>query len=417
MMSLRYQREQFFVINFRTLRKKMEKVEWKRAQDIDDRLKMIVDGVKPQDIVQGDLYNAYFLSAVAAIAEYQVRIRRLLVQNKTQESRVYGIGINQLANWQIVVVDDYFPLINDNGQERLLGANCVENELWVLFLEKAYAKIFGNYENIGKGGNVSYALTDLTGAPSEIFYLNQFLGDGDKSGIEYYNAGGINLTEGNVNLGVKQGDDFLISELKIRQRRKENREKYSQAISGEEALWELLKNSDINKYIMCTGSKKPEDIGELYAEELNSWKKKNPKGTTEEYVIGQLGILPSYCYTLLDVAMHNGEKLVRLRNSKCQIEWTGDWGDNSPKWQQIEEEYRTEIKSDGIFYLPFSDFNNLFEFICINYYDDTYIHTAFKDKLEKNTMICYDLNISTPGNYFINVSQKDLRLGDRPCKL
>ena len=39
-----------------------------------------------------------------------------------------------------------------------------ENELWVILLEKAYAKAYGSYWEI-VGGDPVHALRDLTGAP------------------------------------------------------------------------------------------------------------------------------------------------------------------------------------------------------------------------------------------------------------
>ena len=42
------------------------------------------------------------------------------------------------------------------------------SEIWVLLLEKAYAKIFGCYERI-ESGNESHAFNDLTGATSKSY--------------------------------------------------------------------------------------------------------------------------------------------------------------------------------------------------------------------------------------------------------
>ena len=41
-----------------------------------------------------------------------------------------------------------------------------------MMLEKAYAKIYGGYWNIGTGGFAEDALKDLTGAPTEYMKLD-----------------------------------------------------------------------------------------------------------------------------------------------------------------------------------------------------------------------------------------------------
>jgi calpain-15 len=64
--------------------------------------------------------------------------------------------------WADVVVDDFFP--SYNGKPAFSRANGFE--LWVLILEKAYAKVFGSYERI-EGGFAEESLRDLTGAPYE----------------------------------------------------------------------------------------------------------------------------------------------------------------------------------------------------------------------------------------------------------
>jgi calpain-15 len=66
-----------------------------------------------------------------------------------------------------VVVDDYFPFCNHKDQWAFSRAN--SNELWVLLLEKAWAKIFGSYQRI-ESGTSGEALPALTGAPAEFLF-------------------------------------------------------------------------------------------------------------------------------------------------------------------------------------------------------------------------------------------------------
>jgi hypothetical protein len=61
-----------------------------------------------------------------------------------------------------VTVDDYFPCYPEGGPI-FSRAHC--NELWVLLLEKAYAKLHGNYFLL-RGGFANEGLIDLTGCPS-----------------------------------------------------------------------------------------------------------------------------------------------------------------------------------------------------------------------------------------------------------
>jgi calpain-15 len=63
--------------------------------------------------------------------------------------------------WETVVVDDFFPCYPDGGPVYARGH---DNELWVLLLEKAYAKLCGSYAAL-KSGWAYEAMIDLTGAP------------------------------------------------------------------------------------------------------------------------------------------------------------------------------------------------------------------------------------------------------------
>ena len=64
----------------------------------------------------------------------------------------------------MITVDDMFPCYNFDSGAAFSKAN--GPELWVMLLEKAYAKIYGNYEKITNGMS-GKAIHDLTGAPYE----------------------------------------------------------------------------------------------------------------------------------------------------------------------------------------------------------------------------------------------------------
>jgi len=49
-----------------------------------------------------------------------------------------------------IIVDDYIPLNNDNEPLYARGGPN-GNEIWICILEKAYAKLYGDYSNIKSG--------------------------------------------------------------------------------------------------------------------------------------------------------------------------------------------------------------------------------------------------------------------------
>lgn len=64
--------------------------------------------------------------------------------------------------FQEIVIDDAIPY--DPVTQKPAFSKCHGNELWVMLLEKCWAKICGNYENT-KYGLSQTALSILTGAP------------------------------------------------------------------------------------------------------------------------------------------------------------------------------------------------------------------------------------------------------------
>lgn len=67
-----------------------------------------------------------------------------------------------------MTIDDYFPCYPNGGP---VFSKCQGNELWVLLLEKAYAKVHGSYLAL-RGGYTCEALQDLTGCPTTTYDLD-----------------------------------------------------------------------------------------------------------------------------------------------------------------------------------------------------------------------------------------------------
>ena len=81
----------------------------------------------------------------------------------------------------MITIDDYFVCSSENAGPAF--SRCHGNELWVLLLEKAYAKIFGNYMKIINGMS-GKAINDLTGAPYESMDV-----ENQKETLEYIQYG------------------------------------------------------------------------------------------------------------------------------------------------------------------------------------------------------------------------------------
>jgi hypothetical protein len=160
---------------------KLQNIEWKRAVDFmkgegEHAIDVFHGGIEPADIIQGCLGDCWFLSALGAIAEYPVLVESLFPSNSShsyQSAGVYTVRLCKNGIWQTIRVDDYFPCYPGGGP---IFSKCNGNELWVLLMEKAFAKCHGNYVAIQSGFSYE-ALMDLTGAP----YKNVSFPDPEKT--------------------------------------------------------------------------------------------------------------------------------------------------------------------------------------------------------------------------------------------
>jgi hypothetical protein len=153
---------------------------WLRPSEIGDTPdtppSLFEGGISAGDVIQGALGDCWFLGAISALSTRPELLQSIFVSAATQEEQdrcqKYGVYILKFYKWVeddehtdiFVVIDDRIPC-NQLGKP-LYARSGSEDEMWVMLLEKGYAKLHRNYENL-KTGFVDYALRDLTGGNSQ----------------------------------------------------------------------------------------------------------------------------------------------------------------------------------------------------------------------------------------------------------
>lgn len=136
-------------------------IEWKRPCDIAKKPFLFPESGVIGDLVQGLLADCWLLSAVAVVAAKPELLKKIFLSTKYAKFGIYVLQFWKNGDWVPVMIDDRIPCDINTGKP--LYARCIDpNEIWILLLEKAYAKLHGCYETIS-GGTMGYGLKDLTG--------------------------------------------------------------------------------------------------------------------------------------------------------------------------------------------------------------------------------------------------------------
>ena len=141
--------------------------KWLRPHEflkVDDYSEIkVFDGIDPNDIQQGILGVCYFLSSMASIAEFPSRLMKIFNTKEANPYGVYSVTVYNMGIPQEIIVDDRFPCYK-SGKPMF---SCPKGkELWTMILEKAWAKMYGNYGAI-ETGSIREAMISLLGAPAE----------------------------------------------------------------------------------------------------------------------------------------------------------------------------------------------------------------------------------------------------------
>ncbi|KAF8597839.1 cysteine proteinase [Ceratobasidium sp. AG-I] len=170
-----------------------------RVTQIFDEPKFFIDGANWSDIMQGRLGDCWLLSALATVSTMEDLVEKICVA-RDEKVGVYGFIFYRDSGWVDIIVDDLLYISipkyeelsrteknlyhNDKdrynigarkgGQSLYFAKSGTDNETWVPLLEKAYAKLHGDYAAID-GGLAADAIEDLTGGVSTIFHIHDIL--------------------------------------------------------------------------------------------------------------------------------------------------------------------------------------------------------------------------------------------------
>ena len=131
------------------------------------------DTVSYNEPNQGGAGTCYFISAIAAAAEFPELITDMFLTGKLDTHTggdngqgLYGIRFYIRGKPWVVSIDDKLAFKNYYGSYYLRGVNVGEdsNSMWAPILEKAWAKVKGSFE-ASEGGFVQTGLRSILGVP------------------------------------------------------------------------------------------------------------------------------------------------------------------------------------------------------------------------------------------------------------
>jgi hypothetical protein len=132
-------------------------VEWRRIEDIlvfkaHERTNpcLFAGEIEPADIQQGGLGDCWLTAAFAALTMSPGAIQNCFLTQEYDRRGCYEIQLydGRKRKFETIVVDDFVPVHKPKDASepvRTLFASPHDNELWVLLLEKAFAKMLGSY--------------------------------------------------------------------------------------------------------------------------------------------------------------------------------------------------------------------------------------------------------------------------------
>ena len=146
-----------------------EDYKWCRVEELYNtkNYSLFYEGIAVGDIIQGSAGDCYFMSVLGALCKFPELLENLFYFKEITKEHIYGIYFYINGIKKLVLIDDYVPY-KGVAFKKFVMATSSQKEIWVSLIEKAWAKINGNYVRIACGGTANEVFDVLTEAYSEI---------------------------------------------------------------------------------------------------------------------------------------------------------------------------------------------------------------------------------------------------------
>ncbi|CAD7938164.1 unnamed protein product [Amoebophrya sp. A25] len=301
----------------------------------DSNMQLYQDGVSATDILQGQIGDCWLMAAMACMAERPGAIDNLFLTKEFDPRGMYKVQLFDgtadacRGAWRTFTIDDFIPCDknawNDgNGRAKPKFAQPNGEELWVLLLEKAFAKLCGSYRNL-EGGSTIWALRAMTGDHCRWYEKER------SGGTRWKRWDFKNLEDPHKHPVCKHCMRPI-----PRDKRGGTLKGTDETLSVDE-MWDTLYRYNRRGSVLCASGAQRMD-----------------------------GLVSGHAYSILDArefkeSSRTGPctlRLVKIRNPWGGGEWKGDWGDSSSKWDDFPEVKKKihSDKNDGAFWMSWDDY-------------------------------------------------------------
>ena len=314
----------------------------------------IIGDVDPNDVQQGGVGDCWLLSAISALAEFDGAVHKLFentpggIEDMPRAGpNAYHVTLYDLKTWEPVdVVIDERLAARPDGSGQLLGARPSEDgELWVCYLEKAFAVHCGGWDEID-GGEPPHAWSIMTGCKEVYSIFSRLAEDGETKEFRCYGQFDSSVGEWAPQANSTNETSQTVFGMPWPEVGREHGDESGPV--GADDLFRKIAAWDANNYIIAAGTSGDDDNEDTD------------------------GIVDGHAYTVIRAVENvagSGCDLLQVRNPHGRGEMeNGRWDDDGPGWDEhpeVRDELQPEQRDDGIFWMSKEEF--------VTYFDTVYL--------------------------------------------